>query len=122
MIRFLLIEVAQLPLNRLNLVHIARWLLKLEADLDEARLAKYHVVLGTVVLKVAVNARQMRLLRACCRSKRILGLLHHHVKVALRCVSGVPHVVYSSTCCRSMHDAAVLVLVGALAAPDLDQV
>ena len=113
---------AQLPLNRLNLVHIARWLLKLETDLDEARLAKHHVVLGTVVLKVAVNARQMRLLRACCRSKRILSLLHHHVKVALRCVSGVSHVVHSSTCSRSMRDAAVLVLVGALAAPDLDQV
>ena len=119
----MLIEEAQLPLNRLDLAHIARWLLKLETDLDEARLAKHHVVLCTAVLKVAVNARQMRLLRACCRSKRILGLLHHHVKVALRCVSGVPHVVYSSACSRSMHDAAaVLVLVGALAAPDLDQV
>ena len=84
---------AQLPLNRLNLVHSARWLFKLEADLDEARLAEHIVVLCTAVLKVAVNARQVRLLRACCRSKRLLGLLHHHVKVALRCVSGVSHVV-----------------------------
>ena len=57
LIGFLLIEEAQLLLNRLNLVHIVRWLLKLETDLDKARLAKYFVVLSAAVLKVAVNAR-----------------------------------------------------------------